>query len=169
MSDRIHLAPKSLRKRATAPKDAGTLSSLRAEDFAGFTGRVVLLKPLTLAQSEACDAAARRRITEDSNLLEFDSMRQMARLRAAIVGVSEPAVDPARWMEAPIRPVTEADLEGVSMEPGKDGFGTPKGLRLDELFSAKDLQVLRAWDSKHHRVAQDEIDDILGNAIPTAD
>lgn len=170
--DRIHLVPKSLRQRTAAvaaAKKAGALTPLREEDFQGFSGRVVLLKPLSLPQCEAADAYARRRITEDSNLMEFDAHRQMARLRSAIVGASEPLVDPAQWMEVPVRPLTEADLEGVSMEPGKDGFGTPKGLTIADLFTARDILVLRAWDAKHHRVTQEEVDDILGNSIPTAD
>lgn len=170
MKDRVHLAPKSLRKRvAAAQKAAGTLSPLRDEDFEGFSGRVVLLKPLSLSQCEAADHHAGRRMTPESNLMEFDTLRQMARLRSAIVGVSEPLVDPARWTEAAVRSLTEADLEGVSMEAGKDGFGVPKGLTLAELFTPKDLIVLRAWDTKHHRLPQDEVDDILGNSIPAAD
>lgn len=165
MKELLHLVPKGLRAKA-AGKDG---AALPLADFGGMSGRVVLLRELDLSECEDAERAASKQMDENSNGLDYDKLRTRERLIRAIVGVSDPHVAPAAARTVNLKPVTAGDLEGVTMKPGADGKGKSTGLSYAELFTWKDTRVLQAWDKKRHAVPQEDVDDILGNSIPTMD
>lgn len=174
MGDRIHLIPSALRRKVEAynatdvRRDAPAVITKR--DLGNMSGRVVLLRELSLPECNAAEDDALRRIGDGDNLAKFDIFRQTGRLFKSIVGVSDPGVHPDDFLTAKIHKVTEMDLEGAGMaSPGHDGTGKSNGLAFAELFGAKDQAVLRAWDREHHSIAVDDVNDILGKAVPTAD
>lgn len=160
MQESLHLAPKSL-KSVESPSPA---------DFKGMSGRVVLLRVLTIPEIERCDAAATGKFAKagGTTVGELEAFRQSERIRMMVVGASEEHVAPAQRMKAAIIPITDADREGASMLPGENGIGQDMGRRVENLFTAKDLPVLRIWDRKHHSVAEEDLEEILGEAIPMA-
>lgn len=181
MQETIHLVPKSLKDKiavhdaanaARAAKGQPPLPdlTLTAADFKSMSGRVVVLRELSIPEIEKAEKSAFRRIDDSTVNAEFEGFRQGERMRAMIVAVSDEHVDPRQRMTAKTRPVTAADLEGVAMagEASTDGTKQGNGRSFGELFTAKDLAVLRTWDRKHHSVMQEDVDDILGEAIPTA-
>lgn len=162
MQESLHLIPKSLKSKAGAVVPA---------DFKGMSGRVVLLRVLGIPEIERTDATATRKFVAGGGTTvgELEAFRQKERLRAMIVGVSAEHVAPADRMSARVSPVTDADLDGSSMTPGEDGIGKDTGRRFEDLFTAKDLPILRVWDRQHHSVSEEDLEEILGEAIPTID
>lgn len=181
MRETIHLIPKSIRDKVAAHHKAVAEAEKKKQpapaalvltdaDWGSMSGRVVTLRELSISEMERADQSAYRRVNEHTVAAEFEGFRQEARMRMMIVGVSSDKVDPRKAREAKVLPVSEADLEGVSMTPGGDsGVGKSTGRSFAELFTAKDQVVLRAWDRRHHSVSQEDLDAILGEAIPTGD
>lgn len=181
MQETIHLVPKALKDKLAAHAKATAEATKKGQtppadiviteaDFGSMSGRVVTLRELGIPEMERADQYAYKRVNENTVAAEFEGLRQGARMRAMIVAVSDKFVDPRKSREPNIlHPVSDADLEGVSMEPGRDGFGAKTGRAFVDLFTAKDQIVLRTWDRKHHAVTQEDVDSILGEAIPTAD
>lgn len=191
----IHLVPGALRKaislhQALLKGHAEAVETAKAEgkeppaappplriDAASFnhlSGRLVQLRVLEISEILAAEKVARRAISEDMTAMDFDALCQAERLVRIVVGVSDPHIDPRerdpeKNPKATIRRVTQADLEGVSMTPGADGKGVPTGKRISDLFTPKDLNILQAWDRRHHSTSLADIEDVLGNAMPTAE
>lgn len=165
MQESLHLIPKSLKSKAGAVVPA---------DFKGMSGRVVLLRVLGIPEIERTDAAATRKFVAGGGTTvgELEAFRQKERLRAMIVGVSAEHVAPADRMSARVSPVTDADLDGSAIDPSTVADGIAKGgngRRFEDLFTAKDLPILRVWDRQHHSVSEEDLEEILGEAIPTID
>lgn len=167
-------AAEKARAEGTEPPAAPPPLRIDAKSFGFMSGRLVQLRVLGLDEIMAAEKVARRRITEDMTGMDFDALCQQERLTRIVIGVSDPHIDPrekdpATNPRATVRPVTQADLEGVSLTPGADGTGKPTNRRLGDLFAPKDLDILRAWDRRHHSTSLQDIEDVLGNAMPTAE
>jgi hypothetical protein len=182
MRETIHLVPKALRDKIAAHQKAVAAASKKGEpppadlvltdaDFGSMSGRVVTLRELGIAEMEKADQYAYRRVSESTVAAEFEAMRQDARMRAMIVAVSEPKVDPRKAREpGTVKPISQSDLEGMGVgDVGDSGMAKGNGRSFAELFTAKDQVILRNWDRRHHSVTQDDVDSILGEAIPMAD
>lgn len=161
MQESLHLIPKSLKSKA-AP--------LVPADFKGMSGRVVVLRVLSIPDIERADAAATRKFATSGGTTvgELEAFRQAERIRLMVVGASAPHIAPEERMTAKIVEITDADRDGVSMLPGEGGIGQDAGKRVEDLFTAKDLPILRVWDRQHHSVTEEDLEEVLGEAIPMA-
>ena len=190
MRESIHLVPKSLKDRlavhAAAVAHAKAVGqaepsdlALAEADFKGMSGRVVLLRELGIPEYERVERAAIREFAAAGGSImgELEAYRQAARVRAMVVGVSDEHVDPRQRMSAQVRTLTDADKEGAAaaldargeVTANKDGVAKGNGRSFAELFTTKDLVALRVWDRKHHSLSDDDMEEILGEAIPTTD
>lgn len=150
----LHLAPPSLAKRS-APKEGQKRAPLTERDFDGFSGRVVTLKVLDFVEAEAANMEALNQVTDGMNGAHVHHFKQVARIKAALIGVSDMFVEPATAVPDAAKPITDEEKAGAGKSPRK----------FDALFTPKDLLVLKEWDGRHHAVSSTDAEAILGKAI----
>lgn len=111
--------------------------------------RVVHVKMLDAFEVEDNLMQAAKLLGKNAEFLEIKKTEWRNGVKRFIVAVSEPVENAA---DAKVRPVNIADLDAT----------------FTELFTAKDQQVLEAMYRDFHEASVDEVDAIVGKALPVA-
>ena len=116
----------------------------------GFSGRAVRLRELAPAEVEANLTAAAKLAGKEAGPLEIKKIEWRNAVKMMIVEFTEPCADPM--------------ADGVKWRKVSPGMLEDMG----EYFKAKDVALLEHFYRDQNEVLQDEVDDILGKALPVA-
>lgn len=116
----------------------------------GFSGRAVICRELDPSEVEDNVTAAAKLVDKDATVIEFKKTEWRNGVKLMVVKFSEPCADPL--------------AEGVKWKDNSAGL-------LDDLgtyFTSKDVGVLQGIFRNFHEVSEDELNDIVGKALPVS-
>lgn len=159
MKTTLHLVPSSIHAKRPPRKEGEARKPLVERDFEGFSGRLVTLKTLDFTECERANMEALNQVVDGMNGAHVHHFKQVARLKAALVAVSVPQLDPDSAVPIAAEAITDEEKIGLGKKPRK----------FETLFTPKDLLILKEWDSRHHSIGSDTAEAILGKAILSED
>jgi hypothetical protein len=114
-----------------------------------YSGRAVRVEPLNATASDEALVNAARLAGKEATIFEVTKQQYVLGLRQFVKEISEPCDDPmtAKW-----RKVKPEDLDNLA-----------------DFFTAKDLMVLEQIYREYHEVTKQELDDIVGKALPVSE
>lgn len=116
------------------------------------SGRVVRTKPLDPVTAEKVLSAAAKIVGKDATVIELKKCEWRLGVKAFIAEFSEPTKDPATLTAKQWKKVAADTLDDMGA-----------------LFTARDCMVLEALYRDEHEVSQDEVDAIVGKALPVSE